>query len=269
MDFLIHRALPGRWLVAFLLTAVAALAPATALANPTVTVRVEGQYNTWLEPTEVMLGDGTAPARTWDDEEMPVECDDDTAYAAIEKATEGNWDRGYWILEMYEEEHSFSPPFDDYWVVYYNNDYASKVPCEQKMEDGDTLLLQAAPSGPSPDWVPASVPLEIDAPAEVLEGTPFNVHVDAWVPPTTNPGGGGIVPSSVLEDAEDYDIGVEDEPEVLPTVALDTTDSGGDATITLDDAGWQTIVVHNTSDALNWGRVKKRICVKPTLLSTC
>ena len=266
-----HR---SRWLVPALgavLAAAALTAPAAALAtNPTVTVRVEGESRTWLEPTTVTLGDGTAATTTWNNVgSMPETCPNDSAYAAIEKATQGNWDRGYWTLEMFGETHDFSGPLQDYWVDYYDNDYASVVPCGQTMQDGDTILMQAAPSGPSPDWVPASVPLEISAPSSVIAGTPFNVHVDAWVPPTTNPNGSGIVPASVVQDAAGYDVGRQTSTSSMPSTALDTTDSGGDATITLSTTGWQTVVVYNTTDASNWGRVKARICVKATPLSTC
>src|SRR3954454_19160495 len=78
-----------------------ALAPATALAGPTVSVRVEGKDRTLLERTVVTLPD-TPPPVTDD------ACPAGTAAAALEEATRGNWDRSSFTQVILGESHTFT-----------------------------------------------------------------------------------------------------------------------------------------------------------------
>src|SRR5918997_5194575 len=71
----------------------------TALAGPTVTVRVEGQNSTLLERTQVTLPDtgldicGGKPF---------------TAASALDVATHGNWDRKEFASTILGESHTFA-----------------------------------------------------------------------------------------------------------------------------------------------------------------
>src|ERR1035437_5161628 len=70
--------------VALVLLAVLLLAPAVALAGPTLTVRVEGDAGTLLPATKVTL---SAPEPT-------SSCAANSVAAAINLAVAGNWDHG-------------------------------------------------------------------------------------------------------------------------------------------------------------------------------
>src|SRR3954452_7279847 len=69
--------------------ALAAFAPAAGAAAFTATVRVEGQDATLLPTTTVTL-DTAAPKSV---HLADNDCDGDTAAAALDQATKGNWDR--------------------------------------------------------------------------------------------------------------------------------------------------------------------------------
>src|SRR3954453_21580054 len=108
--------------------AVAALASA-ALAAPagaatfTATVRVEGQDQTLLPTTTVTL-DTAAPKSV---QLKDKDCDGDTAAAALDQATKGNWDRTQFPSTILAETHQFS--HNDYWAEWVDEKYAQMGIC--------------------------------------------------------------------------------------------------------------------------------------------
>jgi hypothetical protein len=236
---------------AFTLAIVACAAfPLTALAAE-VTVRVEGEAKNLLAETTVEIGDGSGPAQTWNEEgEMPEECDDDTAYQAIELATKGEWDRSQFITEVLGEEHTWFPN-EEYWILYYDNDYATTGVCQEHLEEGDTVLVQAGVSGDAPDFIPESVPIAIDSveppSGEIEEFGEVTVHLTAWIPPQ-------LGEPSEEEHAVGYTV----------TSGADEakTDANGEATLEVGEAGPVTIGASMPGSAENWSRaVPVTVCV--------
>jgi len=237
---------------AFTLTIAAFVAfPFTALADE-VTVRVEGETKNLLPVTTVQIGNGTGIAHTWNEEgEMPHECADDTAYQAIELATKGEWDREEFITEVLGEEHTWFPN-EEYWILYYDNDYATTGVCQKHLEDGDTVLVQAGVSGEAPNFVPESVPIALDSieppsgEIELLEEV--TVHLTAWVPTELGE------PSSEV-NAVGYTVTAGgDEAK---------TDANGEATLEIEEAGAIEIEASMPGSEANWSRaVPVTVCVE-------
>ena len=73
-----------------------------AYAAPTVTVRVEGANATLLGRTSVTLGTGANGSP----------CDADTAGAALDAATNGNWDRQEFVQTILGETHKFELEYE-------------------------------------------------------------------------------------------------------------------------------------------------------------
>jgi hypothetical protein len=251
---------------------VALALPATALAGPKVTVRVEGETKALLAPTQVEVGNGTGIAKTWNGVgSMPHECDDDTAYQAIEKATKGNWDRGIFLAEVMGETHTWSPN-EEMWIFYYNRNYADRGICDQHLKEGDTILIQAGVSGPPPNFIPESVPLELQlvepTSGIVEQGGELTVHVTAWQPTdifgTEDPEEPGhfIIPPSEEVDGVGYT--------VKAGKASDVTDGNGEAILTLNDPGPVKVAASTPGSEDNWSRtVPVEVCVDDGEPGTC
>ena len=131
----------------------ALLLPATALAGPTVSVRVEGASSTLLPAKQVTLGDIPYSAGG-------TTCPADSAFAALDTATAGNWDRANFFNVVLGENHSFAD--SDYWAVWVGRAggfvYGNGI-CSQTLQAGDELLLLRRPLATS-ELQPHRVPAE-------------------------------------------------------------------------------------------------------------
>lgn len=195
------------------LSVVSLLAPAVALAAPTVSIRIEGATSTLLEQTTVTL-DGTPTP-------PPGNCPGNTVAAAIEKATNGNWDRQTFTNTILGESHTFTQ--NDYWAEWLSEKYGGGA-CADVLQDGDRVLMAADVSGPS--FEPTVLPLTLTGvPATVSPGTPFTVQVDKYSAPTGSPGEGVKAPAAGA---------------TIPAASA-TTAADGKATITLTQRGPVTL----------------------------
>jgi hypothetical protein len=172
------KILPGA--LAALLTTLMLAAP--ALAGPTVTVRVEGEQATLLERTQVTLPDTPPPV---------TGCPMWTVAAAIEEATNGNWDRGSFAQTILGESHTFTR--NDYWAEWLDAGsgyrYGNGI-CTDVMKDGDEALMLVDISAPAP----SAFPLDLEGlPAAIEVGKPVTVTVVSYVTDGT-PGTGSRTP---------------------------------------------------------------------------
>lgn len=223
--------------------AVAMAVPATASAA-TATIQIEGAAGTQVAAVPWTIG---SPSAT----EPNSGCPANTVSAAIESVTAGNWDRQPFITTILGESHG-APSWISSWSLWQNNDFANAGACSLPVASGDHILIQATKSGPSPDYVPTSKPVDLIAPAIVDDGVPFNVTVKQWAPTTTN---AMPVPASVQSNGVGY---VVSDGAATST----TTGSTGVATLTLTGSGATTIKATST-DPDNWGRsIDVPICVE-------
>lgn len=247
--------------------------PLQALANPVVTVSVVGRHATLLPPIQVEIGNGSSEATPWNGEgKMPHSCPNDTAYQAFEDAVKGNWDRELYVETLLGETLTWSPN-EEYWILYYDNNYAEWGVCSQVLKNGDTVLFQAGVSGPeSEEWVPQSVPLDLSfvSPKSgiVKQGHTLLVHVVEWKPSTTigveEPKGSGhwVIPPSKEEPAVGYTVKAGE--------ATATTNSTGEATLTLKELGNFEVQASMPGSEKNWSRsAPVDVCVRPVSEETC
>ena len=205
---------------------------APALAAPTVTVRVEGANATLLERTTVVLGS------------TPVNgCDGDTASAAIEAATHGNWDRQQFTQTILGEKHDFSN--SDYWAEWLDTGNGYKVGngiCSDHLGEGAEVLMLADHSGPAPDFPPSVVPLDLEGvPATALTGSTVTVTVVEYRAATLNAGEGTRTPVAGAT--------------VTGGAAPVTTGADGKATVTLGAPGTAVLKARKDGDAPSAGEV--------------
>ena len=170
--------------LAGLAVAIAALlvSAAPALAGPTVTVRVEGQSATLLPPTTVTLGD--TPITMADG----TTCPSNSAAAALDAGTGGNWDRSAFVSTILGESHTFTA--NDSWAEWVDDKYGNGL-CNDLLATGDELLMLVDTS--DANFNPTVFPIVISsAPASATAGTPFTVAVTQFsttgVPGTSTPG---------------------------------------------------------------------------------
>jgi hypothetical protein len=149
---------------------LALLAAAPAAAAPAVSVRVEGQTSTLLSRTPVTLLDQTEPN---------TGCPGDSASAALEIATKGDWDRQPYTQTILGETHDFSN--SDYWAVWvFRGDrfVVSKGVCEEVLAEGEQLLAAYEYAPEAQGYAPQIFPMWITGvPATVKPGEPFTVTV--------------------------------------------------------------------------------------------
>jgi hypothetical protein len=155
---------------------------APALAGPTVTVRVEGQSATLLAPTTVTLGD--TPVTLADG----TTCPSNSAAAALDVATGGNWDRSAFVSTILGESHTFTA--NDSWAEWVDNRYGNGL-CTDLLVPGDELLMLVDTS--DANFNPTVFPLVLGSvPTSATAGTPFVVAVTQFstngTPGTSTPG---------------------------------------------------------------------------------
>lgn len=250
-------------ILALALLALALVAGAAGAAR--VTVRVEGQSRALLAPTVVTIGTGSGTARTWNGSgSLPNRCADDTAYQAVELATSGNWDRNLFIETVLRETHTWSPNEEE-WILYHGHDFADWGVCDLHLVDGDSILLQAGVSGPSPNFIPDSVPIELAriGSGNIAPGGRLTVQLTAWVPSdifgTQDPRDPNhwIIPPSSSSTPAGYT--------VTAGSASGRTDSRGQVTLTMRDTGRVSVQADMPGSSTNWSRsVPFTVCVTRT-----
>src|SRR4051794_10528827 len=197
-------------LAALATTFLALSAPASHAATVNATVRVEGQSQTLLPTTPVTL-DSTKPVVLAD-----KTCPGDSAAAALDQATRGNWDRKQFTNTILGETHKFDN--NDYWAFWFDEKYATQGICDQTLTNGDRVLALVDVSGPPPDYASTVYPIAITgAPASANRGATAAVTV------------------------VQYDTSGKPAPLVGATVSggagAVTTGADGRATVTFDRAG--------------------------------
>lgn len=269
-----------RLLVTLLLAALAATAIPAVAGAALVTVRVEGEDDTLVPPTQVAIGSPESPALSWDNDPelnalMDPSCEADTAYQALELATRGQFDRTEFVSTIMGESHTWT--IEDYWIIYHDDAvysdwaYSHFGLCDLHLREGSVVLLQAGVSGPSPDWIPESVPLEIErvtpASGDFELGDDLRLDVTAWIPDDIigREGGRGIL---IIEPSEP-------RPAVGYTVSGPgieprTTDGNGEATIKFNAAGRRIeVLVERPGSPTNWGRSRIYVCVEDEVEGFC
>jgi hypothetical protein len=188
---------------------------ASALAGPTVSVRVEGEGATLLPRTTVTL---SAPE--------PVNgCPATSVAAAINLAAGGNWDHRTFTKTILGETHEFLHEGDT-WAEWVDYKWGNGI-CTDLLNEGDEVVM-IADHEPEPTFTPTRWPLIVTGvPATASVGVPFTVHVsEVRTREGTFPGQGEGTPTPVagatLEGAG---------------VTSTTSDASGSATVTLTGAG--------------------------------
>ena len=212
--------------------ALSVLAFATpALAAPTVTVRVEGQDHTLLERTRVTLGPDPAPGNG---------CPGDSAAAAIEAGTQGDWDRQQFTQTILDETHKFDN--SDYWAEWLDTGAGYKRGggiCDDRLKDGDEVLMLVDLS-PPPSYSPTVFPLDVEGlPAQVEKGQAVKVTVVEYRSETGGTGEGTRTP---VQGAT-----------VAGGGASATTAADGTATLTFQQSGSFAVKATKNGDAPSGG----------------
>jgi hypothetical protein len=207
-----------------------ALAASPALAAPNVTVRVEGANGTLLERTAVTLGSAQV-----------LGCDGDSAIAALDAATHGNWDRQQFASTILGETHSFAN--SDYWAEWVDHGAGYVFGgglCTDKLAEGDELLMLVDYS-PPPTYAPTVFPIDLEGvPATATAGA--DVTVTAVEHRTTGTVGEGV--RTPLAGAT-----------VTGGAAPVTTDAAGHATVRLAAPGAAVLKATKAGDAPSAGEV--------------
>ena len=166
----------------------------SALAGPTVSVRIEGESETLLPATTVTL-----------EKPEPVSgCPYNSVAAAINLAVNGNWDNGEadngggdFTQTILGETHAFTNNSDTWaeWVAYK---WGGGI-CSDLLSEGDQVLM-VADHEPEPFYDPTVLPLVVsNMPSIVQAGSAFNVEVNEITTTTTNfasPGEGTPKPAT-------------------------------------------------------------------------
>jgi hypothetical protein len=154
---------------------LAALAAAPALAAPTVTIRVEGEHRTLLPQTTVTLDPAQVPG-------VSDECPGDTVAGAIDKGTNGDWDKSPFVQTILGERRAFER--NDYWAAWYAGKLSDAI-CQQKVSDGDDVVLVGGFY--DDQFRPVDKPLTIrEAPRTATAAEPFEVYVTRQEPDFEN-----------------------------------------------------------------------------------
>jgi hypothetical protein len=156
---------------------------APAYAAPTVTVRVEGANATLLDRTSVTLGGANGSP-----------CDADTAGAALDAATKGNWDKQEFVSTILGETHSFAA--NDYWAEWIDKGDGYKRGgglCADHLKDGDEVLLLVDLS-PPPTFAPTVFPLAVEGLPKSSAASTFAVTVVEYRSATGTTGEGERTP---------------------------------------------------------------------------
>ncbi len=214
----------------------------SALAAPTVTVRIEGESSTLVPKTSVTL---SAPE--------PVSgCPANSVAAAINLAVGGNWDHGEanggagdFTETILGETHSFTHEADT-WAEWVNYKWGGGI-CTDLLSEGDEVVM-VADHEPEPLYVPTVLPLVVaEAPASVQAGTPFTVKVSAV-----------HIPAGMFAEKGEGEAQPIEGATVSGAGATATSFAGGAATLTLDTVGNVTLRATRAGDAPSAGFV---VCV--------
>jgi hypothetical protein len=189
-------------------------APAPAAGPATVKVRVEGASRTLVDATQVTTT--TAPVS-----KAGHDCSGTSAGGALDRATAGNWDAGYfnglghYVTAIMGEDYSTSPT--DGWTVFVNHKSISQSPCLTELQAGDDVVYFVSHCEFDPainDCSNAPVlPLGLTAPASAPQGTSAQVTVVR------------------------YDAGGAAAPVAGASVGGAVTDAAGHATVGFSNAG--------------------------------
>ena len=210
--------------VAILAAATCLILAASAVAGPTVKVRVEEEGTTLLPQTTVTLN---APE--------PVSgCPANSVAAAINLAVAGNWDHGEagggggdFTETILGQAEPFGPESET-WAEWVNYKWGGGI-CTDLLGEGDEVLMIA--DREPPPFAPTVLPLIVtEAPQSVGVGEPFAVKVDAVRTPAgtfAEPGQGTPEPVAGVT--------------VSGGGASATTAGNGVATLTLRAAGTTTL----------------------------
>jgi hypothetical protein len=224
--------------------------PPAALAAPTVKVRIEGESSTLLPLTSVTL----------EKPEPMSGCPANSANAAINLAVTGNWDhgeaegsKGDFTQTILGETHAFTNNGDT-WAVWIDDKWGGGI-CEDLLSEGDEVLL-IADHEPEPTFEPTVLPLVLDeAPAAVVTGAPFTVHVDKI---HTRSG----TFAEIGEGAPKSEEGVT----VSGGGASAVTNANGLATLTFALPGTYTLIARKAGDAPS---APVAVCVRASGESAC
>lgn len=167
--------------------ALLAAAP-SAFAGPTVNVRVEGAGGTLLERTRATLPNQPASGNP---------CAADSAGAALQEGTRGNWDHKEFTQTILGETHKFDN--SDYWAEWIDRGAGYKRGaglCSDRLAEGDELLMLVDLS-PPPDFAPTVFPLDLEGvPARATRGDQVTVTVVEYRSPTGAIGEGERTPAA-------------------------------------------------------------------------
>jgi hypothetical protein len=154
---------------------------ASALAGPTVSVRIEGESETLLPATTVTL-----------EKPEPVSgCPYNSVAAAINLAVNGNWDNGEadngggdFTETILGETRTFTHESDT-WAEWVDYKWGGGI-CSDLLSEGDQVLM-VADHEPEPFYDPTVLPLVVSStPSIVQAGSAFNVEVNEITTTTTN-----------------------------------------------------------------------------------
>ncbi|MGO9487644.1 MAG: hypothetical protein ACLQBB_01295 [Solirubrobacteraceae bacterium] len=221
--------------------------PALAQAGEpaTVTVRVEGEAQTLLAPTQVT----TNAAPVVKDGNPADSCPGTNAVGALQLATGGNWSGewyggglsegkfvglGYSLESVLGESHPFTG--SSYWTFWWNDKPSEEHGvCEAEMKPGDSILF--FPECDAACSAPPSV-LGVEAPTSAELGSEVDVTVTSYANPSGTP-----------------------SPATGASIAYEgsttTTDSQGHATLRASHVGDQTLRV----TAPNAIRTEATVCI--------
>jgi hypothetical protein len=228
----IFKALP--FSLASSLLVLLALGASSALAGPTVTVRVEGEAATLLVQTTVTLN---APEPT-------SKCPANSVAAAIDLAVGGNWDHGEaegaagnFTQTILGETHAFANEGDT-WAEWVDYKWGGGI-CTDLLSEGDEVLM-IADHEPSPTFAPTRWPLLVGgAPASVQVGVPFKVQISEVRTPAGAFAEAGQGTPTPLAGATITGPGVSSTP----------SDASGTATVTIASAGSVALRASKAGDA--------------------
>jgi Domain of unknown function (DUF4430) len=164
-------------LCAGLIAGLICSSPAVA-APATVTVRVEGAGRTLVDSARVTTT--AAPVS-----KAGHDCSGTSAGGALDRATAGNWDAGYFdglghfVTTIMGEQ---PPSMDDFWSLWVNHKSAPLGACATELQEGDQVLFFLDTchfDGNACSNAPV-LPLALQAPATVTAGSTAQVTVTRY-----------------------------------------------------------------------------------------
>ncbi|MGI8511969.1 MAG: hypothetical protein ACR2NH_05000 [Solirubrobacteraceae bacterium] len=159
-----------RGALASVVLVLVAAAPAAAAPGPAVSVRIEGENGTLVARTTVQTSTDPVPGNN---------CSGTSVAGVIEKASNGNWDRGpNFTQTILGETHDFTP--NDFWSTWRNLKPTAGI-CDEQVNEGDDVLIQFSTAGP-PNYAPDHWPVVLTVPAVAETGQAVPVRVQESQP---------------------------------------------------------------------------------------